>query len=550
MLAQPITTNKIRVVINATADGTWSRITEIEAWTAASGGGGGPRAPELRYLHRDNLGSVTAITNETGAVVERLAYDPWGKRRLPNGSPDASGRLAGGITDRGYTLHEHLDEVGLVHMNARLYDPVLGRFTSADSIVDGVTELQGFNRYSYVHNNPVNRTDPTGHGWFGDMFNSLNPFSRGNIEAARNVFDSPFSAHAIHTMIHREPSFQITDTMIQRYPVAGQVLQVAAVVVVTYFTAGTGTGFSLAAFASITATAGASSALVANAQGAEPGAYWRAGLTSAATAAAFYGVGAATIDYHAIIKIGAHAAVGCASAALGGGECANGALSAAIGKSVSLGMESFFEGRGGLNRNSPIQNTIVGFVITSAAGGTASALTGGKFANGAMTAAFGYLLNQAVSAGVKVRFPMLLSQAVFGPEHVGNGFAFGVAASLPIFRDGEFDFGFWGQLSGGGDGVSIPMLGHKGLVGIAGATAEFGYSEGSVRNGIAGKGSELNVGAGLIGGSEMLDQHNRISGGAIAFGPNLGATGSGTFTGALTVRSISARIWDAIRGSR
>nr|WP_286206636.1 hypothetical protein [Thauera linaloolentis] len=87
-----------------------------------------------QYLHRDHLGSVTAITNQAGAVIERLAYDPWGKRRFPNGAADPGGTLRGNpaiasVTDRGFTNHEHLDGLGLVHMNGRIFDPVLARFT-------------------------------------------------------------------------------------------------------------------------------------------------------------------------------------------------------------------------------------------------------------------------------------------------------------------------------------------------------------------------------------------------------------------------------------
>ena len=66
---------------------------------------------DTRYLHADNLGSITVITNETGAVVERLSYDPFGKRRNLDGS-DATTALTSAQLRHGYTEHEHLDEVG------------------------------------------------------------------------------------------------------------------------------------------------------------------------------------------------------------------------------------------------------------------------------------------------------------------------------------------------------------------------------------------------------------------------------------------------------
>jgi RHS repeat-associated protein len=114
-----------------------------------------------RYFHTDHLGSVDTITNETGAVVQRLSYDAFGKRRNANGT-DAATITA--QTTRGFTRHEHDDEVGLVNMNAREYDPLLGRFATPDTIVQFAHHSQSYNRYSYVHNNPLSFTDPTGRG--------------------------------------------------------------------------------------------------------------------------------------------------------------------------------------------------------------------------------------------------------------------------------------------------------------------------------------------------------------------------------------------------
>ncbi len=120
-----------------------------------------PATNRTRYLHRDHLGSIEAITGETGAVVQRLSFDAHGQRRLADwtagapAAPDAE-------TPRGFTGHEHLDSVGLIHMNGRVYDPTLGRFLSADPFVPNPTATQAFNRYSYVGNNPLSYTDPSG----------------------------------------------------------------------------------------------------------------------------------------------------------------------------------------------------------------------------------------------------------------------------------------------------------------------------------------------------------------------------------------------------
>ena len=83
------------------------------------------RTVTTRYFHHDHLGSITVITNENGVVVERLRYDAWGKRRFPNGADDPTGSITSQTT-RGFTGHEELDQVALVHMNGRVYDPLIG----------------------------------------------------------------------------------------------------------------------------------------------------------------------------------------------------------------------------------------------------------------------------------------------------------------------------------------------------------------------------------------------------------------------------------------
>jgi hypothetical protein len=77
-----------------------------------------------RYFNKDHLGSVAVITDESGTVLERLSFDAWGKRRYPTGADDPAGSITS-QTNRGFTGHEELDAVGLVHMNGRVYDPLL-----------------------------------------------------------------------------------------------------------------------------------------------------------------------------------------------------------------------------------------------------------------------------------------------------------------------------------------------------------------------------------------------------------------------------------------
>ncbi|OYQ43400.1 hypothetical protein CHU94_00135 [Rhodoferax sp. TH121] len=157
-------------------------------FTSRTGTLNGLPAATTSYFHKDQLGSVSTITDETGAVTERLAYDPWGKRRFISstpGMPDTLDAITGIKTDRGYTEHEHLDEVGVIHMNGRVYDPLMGRFMSADPIVQSPYNLKSFNRYSYVWNNPMRMFDPTG-------FKAYESSSEASGEgSSSNSFDSP-----------------------------------------------------------------------------------------------------------------------------------------------------------------------------------------------------------------------------------------------------------------------------------------------------------------------------------------------------------------------
>jgi RHS repeat-associated protein len=117
----------------------------------------------VHYVHRDHLDSVEAITDAQARIVERFSFDPWGKRRNPDWSAGADpNALASNITPRGFTNQESIDNFNLVHMNGRVYDPAIGRFMSADPFVQAPGNLQSFNRYTYVFDNPLSSTDPSG----------------------------------------------------------------------------------------------------------------------------------------------------------------------------------------------------------------------------------------------------------------------------------------------------------------------------------------------------------------------------------------------------
>ena len=121
-----------------------------------------------KFLHKDYLGSILAISDEEGNKLEQRHYDAWGNLthlQIGNGEvitdPEqiAKAQL---LLDRGYTSHEHLWEVGIIHMNGRLYDPLLRRFLNADENIQDLHNTQNYNKYGYVFNNPLMYNDPSG----------------------------------------------------------------------------------------------------------------------------------------------------------------------------------------------------------------------------------------------------------------------------------------------------------------------------------------------------------------------------------------------------
>jgi len=122
---------------------------------------------QLYYIGRDYLGSVTNVTNENGSIGYEYSYDAWGNLRNPDTqalyAQDEQPNL---FLGRGFTGHEHLPFCNLINMNARLYDPAVGRFLSPDPYVQSSDFSQGYNRYSYCLNNPLRYTDPTGENYY------------------------------------------------------------------------------------------------------------------------------------------------------------------------------------------------------------------------------------------------------------------------------------------------------------------------------------------------------------------------------------------------
>lgn len=114
------------------------------------------------YLHRDYLGSILAITDAVGVIKEQRQFGAWG---VVDKFVDSKGNTIfddSSLISRGYTGHEHFFEVGLIHMNGRMYDAKLGRFLSPDNFIQDPFSTQSYNRFGYVWNNPLIYNDFSG----------------------------------------------------------------------------------------------------------------------------------------------------------------------------------------------------------------------------------------------------------------------------------------------------------------------------------------------------------------------------------------------------
>jgi len=178
------------------------------------------------YLHKDHLGSFYCITDQNGEVVnlpetglQYFSFDPWGRLRNPF-TWDYTTKPLARLFSRGFTGHEHLDLFGLINMNGRTYDPWLGRMLQPDNYVQEIGNSQNFNRYSYVLNNPLKYTDPSGefylldswfHGFIDGFFSTnYNKLGTGLAEGDRRAnIDAKITEGLLFTDPNKKPHGQV-----------------------------------------------------------------------------------------------------------------------------------------------------------------------------------------------------------------------------------------------------------------------------------------------------------------------------------------------------
>ncbi|MGB0372858.1 MAG: FG-GAP-like repeat-containing protein, partial [Opitutales bacterium] len=289
---------------------------------------------KMDYHHYDNQGSVVMTTDELGNIQESFAYDAWGMRRQTANwerAPSIDALFPTGIITafqtRGYTGHEMMDSFGLINMNGRIYDPELGRFLSPDPFVQFEGMLQNYNRYSYVLNNPLSYTDPS--GYFVDKL-------LGGIigSTVYNLIPDTIKPYVGIALSFINPAAGLAYNVFHGYQTGG----------------------------------------------------FKGAFLAVASAAISYGIGEALgHDFvswgREAVRAGAHGLAQGGLAELGGGDFGAGFLSGSVG--------SF----GGSIAQHSGASYHEGLAISAIAGGTASKIGGGSFANGAISASMIWVYN-------------------------------------------------------------------------------------------------------------------------------------------------------------
>lgn len=306
------------------------------------------------YATSDHLGSSDLVMDSAANVLTRQSFTPFGARRGSAwaGAPSGADYTAfGNTTRKGFTGHEMLDSVSLVHMNGRVNDPYLGRFLSADTVVQNLAATESVNPYAYAWNTPLKYVDPSGHSLFGDILGAI-------VGIALGYF-----------------TFGIADAFLTSEYVIGASVYAGAI------------GGFVGGFVGAAISTGSLSAALT------------AGLISGVTAGLFNVVGtiyAGNSNWQIAERTLAHAFIGCASAAASGGNCGKGALAAA----VTEGANSTVLNGNEFAKWGPDGQLAARTALSGLIGGTATQIVGGNFVDGFSIAAAGYLYNSCAHSSV------------------------------------------------------------------------------------------------------------------------------------------------------
>lgn len=304
--------------------------------------GGTITATNYEYLFTDNHGSTHRIVDLNGNQESPNGaqwFTPFGIRAVPATGAPVDGYTKQNfdttLTHHGFTGHEEMDQTVLIHMNGRIYDANQAHFEQADPFVQDASNLQAYNRYAYLMNNPLASTDPTGYwgarqqGYVRDAA-AIAIAIWGGYEALEALGTSSFASA---TLAQQE----------------------------TAVTWATTTGFA--------------SGFVSS------GGSLNAAVEGAFDATANVAIGGIANPY---AKVGAHALEGGVMSSLQGGRFGHGFVSAGLSAVINPAIAEH------------VHNVVAGGIASTISGGTISAVTGGKFANGAITSAFEYSFNDLI----------------------------------------------------------------------------------------------------------------------------------------------------------
>lgn len=292
-----------------------------------------------------------------------MSFDAWGKRREEYWTPmtDAAiasyGAFTALTTTRGFTGHEEIDPVGLIHMNGRVYDPEIGRFLSADPFVQETHNLQSWNRYSYVLNNPLSYTDPSGF-FFSKLFKSIGKALGSLLRGIGNVLKQ----------VLKSPIFRAIAQIVGCAAMAFNPVACSALSSLMTLASGGSVADALKAFVISFAQIGIFSAV---------------GPTLNALQAGNFVLGT-------VVKAGVHGIIGGAASVAQGGSFLQGFAGGAMG---AIGGAIAGSGLVGKYGDGIAGNQLARALISGAAGCAGALLTGGKCAQAAVTAAFASLYN-------------------------------------------------------------------------------------------------------------------------------------------------------------
>ena len=374
-----------------------------------------------RYLHRDHLSSITAITDQTGKLIERFHYDAFGKRRTAINAPFNNIAMAGffPVTNRGYTGHKQMSGVDLIHMGGRVYDPEIGRFLSADPHIQSPLNTQSLNRYSYVGNNPLSYTDTSG-------YFSLNPFKhlKSLFKKIGKLIKSVVKA--ITKVV--KAVVKVVKKVLKAVKKYWKVIVAVAIAVVAPY----------AVSALLPALSAGAAAVIGGAVGGGLAGLVTTGtlkgmLIGAVSGAAFAGVGNAfsaggkfsgstwvsqatgkVTSAGRALKTGFHAVAGGARSVLSGGKFKAGFLSAGFAQFASPAIGQINSGTGQL-------------VAAGVVGGVGSELAGGKFEDGFVTGVFSRGFNDCLHGGCSG-----LETAWNGIKEFASGIRIGVFGKFSV----------------------------------------------------------------------------------------------------------------------